>query len=131
VSLLELPKFLKYDVVPAELFLMEPFFVPPFCRNLGNYEHDFPFLSDPLENCTVTTLRRRVYLHQTCKYNSNNNIHSITMWILPLVGYIGLGLGFGFLTLAIGMFVSLSGLMIRFEAYQVNSFWALLPFRTG
>lgn len=25
------------------------------------------------------------------------------MWILPLVGYIGLGLGFGFLTLAIGM----------------------------
>jgi Transmembrane adaptor Erv26 len=26
------------------------------------------------------------------------------MWILPLVGYIGLGLGFGFLTLAIGTF---------------------------
>jgi hypothetical protein len=24
------------------------------------------------------------------------------MWILPLVGYIGLALGFGFLTLAIG-----------------------------
>ena len=24
------------------------------------------------------------------------------MWILPLVGYLGLGLGFGFLTLAIG-----------------------------
>jgi hypothetical protein len=26
------------------------------------------------------------------------------MWILPLVGYMGMGLGFGFLTLAIGMF---------------------------
>ena len=24
------------------------------------------------------------------------------MWILPLVGYMGMGLGFGFLTLAIG-----------------------------
>jgi len=26
------------------------------------------------------------------------------MWILPLVGYIGMALGFGFLTLAIGKF---------------------------
>jgi hypothetical protein len=25
------------------------------------------------------------------------------MWILPVVGYLGLGLGFSFLTLAIGM----------------------------
>lgn len=29
------------------------------------------------------------------------------MWILPLVGYLGMALGFGFLTLAIGMFQSL------------------------
>jgi len=28
---------------------------------------------------------------------------SENMWILPLVGYMGLGLGFAFLTLAIGM----------------------------
>lgn len=27
-----------------------------------------------------------------------------TMWILPLVGYLGMCLGFGFLTLAIGIF---------------------------
>ena len=31
----------------------------------------------------------------------------LNMWILPLVGYIGLGLGFGFLTLAIGTIQSL------------------------
>ena len=34
------------------------------------------------------------------------------MWILPLVGYIGIALGFGFLTLAIGEFCS-------FVAYAV------------
>ncbi len=28
--------------------------------------------------------------------------HTLTMWILPLVGYLGVLLGFGFLTLAIG-----------------------------
>jgi hypothetical protein len=27
------------------------------------------------------------------------------MWVLPLVGYIGLILGFGFLTLAIGWYI--------------------------
>jgi hypothetical protein len=27
------------------------------------------------------------------------------MWILPILGYVGVVLGFGFLTLAIGMFV--------------------------
>jgi hypothetical protein len=26
------------------------------------------------------------------------------MWILPLVGYLGMAVGFGFLTLAIGMY---------------------------
>lgn len=33
----------------------------------------------------------------------NSNFHFI-MWILPLVGYLGVIVGFSFLTLAIGMF---------------------------
>ena len=52
------------------------------------------------------------------------------MWILPLVGYIGLGLGFGFLTLAIGTIHSLVQLPERAHANLTNSFGTLLPLRT-
>ena len=60
--------------------------------------------------------------HASLVANSSNN-----MWILPLVGYIGLGLGFGFLTLAIGTcFPSPSNFA---DAYRFHSIRTLLSLR--
>jgi hypothetical protein len=43
------------------------------------------------------------------------------MWILPLLGYVGVVLGFGFLTLAIGMLLSFdcSSFLIAMEGMRV------------
>jgi hypothetical protein len=54
------------------------------------------------------------------------------MWILPLLGYVGVILGFGFLTLAIGMFclAKLWNEWSRSELTCDHSFRPLLPLRT-
>jgi len=43
------------------------------------------------------------------------------MWILPLLGYVGVVLGFGFLTLAIGMLLSFvySSFLIAMEGMRI------------
>ena len=51
------------------------------------------------------------------------------MWILPLVGYIGLALGFGFLTLAIGRFLPTSESWFA-DAYRLHSVRTILPLGT-
>lgn len=43
--------------------------------------------------------------------------HFFTMWILPLVGYLGIIVGFSFLTLAIGKFSS-----AQFSSHSSDSF---------
>ena len=52
------------------------------------------------------------------------------MWILPLVGYLGLGLGFGFLTLAIGKFPWVIRSTYKHVLMVIVSIWTILPFRT-
>ena len=51
------------------------------------------------------------------------------MWILPLVGYIGLALGFGFLTLAIGLSLPSSGTWLA-DAYRLHSVRTILSLGT-
>lgn len=51
------------------------------------------------------------------------------MWILPLVGYLGLGLGFGFLTLAIGSTLA-DYVWIWHVLMVILSIRTLLPFGT-
>jgi len=51
------------------------------------------------------------------------------MWILPLVGYLGIALGFAFLTLAIGT-LSVKLRLLRFTDLSC-SFRTLLPVRIG
>lgn len=51
------------------------------------------------------------------------------MWILPLVGYLGMGLGFGFLTLAIGISFFFNTKLEYSLNIFLNSIWALLSFR--
>jgi hypothetical protein len=53
----------------------------------------------PLQQCIIPLVCDNLdilYIHNTAAEGN--------MWILPLVGYLGMAVGFGFLTLAIGMF---------------------------
>ena len=99
------------------LFSGGNFLLPSFSRSKPG--DTFPF---PLCFCLVNNLSESALL--SLNHASIIVHHSVKMWILPLVGYMGMGLGFGFLTLAIGM----SLLKIAwFEAYLVwNSFRTLL-----
>jgi hypothetical protein len=91
-----------------------------FCGRLkvwGRSEHV------PLDPVPKRPLSNTSFNHASFIARPSNN-----MWILPLVGYIGLGLGFGFLTLAIG--TSLSSLGSFADAYRFHSVRTLLPLRT-
>ena len=88
----------------SNVFHFQSCFLPRICRPIiwGNVQTPFWTACD---NTSLT---------QKCKYR--NTLPS-KMWILPLVGYMGMGLGFGFLTLAIGMSQTLR---FYLKAYQIS-----------
>lgn len=57
-----------------------------------------------------TPLSQFIFAPQFQSFNSTVALHGHVaqhdMWILPLVGYTGVLLGFGFLTLAIGIYTN-------------------------
>lgn len=85
-------------------------------RSLGRSEH-VPYVPSLSFNNTTA------FRHASLIASSSNK-----MWILPLVGYIGLAFGFGFLTLAIGTFLP-SPRSWMADAYRLHSVRTLLPLR--
>jgi hypothetical protein len=78
----------------SQLFGVPKVQPPPHC-SLSRGDHVGPTIV-PGPNATYLTSSSQLSSFKHSKLYSN-------MWILPVLGYVGVVLGFGFLTLAIGM----------------------------
>jgi hypothetical protein len=88
-------------------FLPVPFLTPPSSSDLVTN-------TLRIQDGTYSSIDTTHVLHTTVPHHAGFLAGKFeNMWILPLVGYMGLGLGFAFLTLAIGMlFLQLSDVRV-------------------